>query len=254
MNGLRSGAAAFALALLPSMASAQQISTCSQIGASPNFKLVVDKISLTNASDANLAQVTSTLVANLQMNFSAFQADDVGGIEFVACPARQPQVADFDATRVRQLYDQRVILEMWGIGGAGTAAGEYQAAVTYFLVPVRYFATQSQASFTIPLRGRARAPLDELMKDLSQTDALKAYFAVAMGTKLLQEGQYDLARKSLCHAESSLAAAGPAAAPPAFVTWVKSVSESVVRKALDDPAYKGALRLGASQGPAPCLK
>jgi len=249
----RSGVGALVLTLLPSLAAAQFV-PCSGVTTSQDYKLLLDDFAIGNANDPDLKLFMEALRASLSINLATLQADGLGTVQLVRCQNRKPQETDFDTTTVRQLNSRRVILEMWGVGRTDGTAGDYRAFVTYFVIPVRYAGTQSPATFTIERHGKSGSPLDRLMEDVSQAAELKAYVAVGMGTKFMQEGQYDLARKSLCRAESWLADAGSAAAPPAFVTWVKSVSESVVRKALDDPQYTGALRLVASQGAAPCLK
>jgi hypothetical protein len=239
--------------LTPATASAQ-IVPCTGVSTSQDYKLLLDDFAIGSADDPDLKLFMEALKASLALNLAHLEADGLGSVQLVRCQNRKPQERDFDPGVVRQLNARRVILEMWGIGKAGGDPGDYRAFVTYFMIPVRHSGPQDPATFTIERRGRSDSPLDTLMEAVSQATELKAYVAVGMGTKFLQEGQYDLARKSLCRAETWLADAGTVTAPAPFVAWVRNLSAAVVRQALDDPQYSGALRLLSGHATPPCLR
>ena len=243
-----------AVCLLTAAPASAQIVPCAGVTSSQEYKLLLDDFVIGNAGDPDLKFFMEALRASLALNLANLEADGLGTVKLVRCQNRKPQDTDFDAATVTQLNARRVILEMWGIGRAGGTAGDYRAFITYFVIPVRHSGPQGPATFTIERHGRSDSPLDTLMSDVSQATELKAYVAVGMGTKFLQEGEYDLARKSLCRAQAWLDDAGSAAAPAAFVSWVKNLDAEVVRQALDDPQYKGALRLVPNPGAVPCLR
>ena len=93
------------------------------------------------------------------------------------------------------------------------------------------------------LKGRAGAPLDALLSALDQSVELSAYAAASLGTKLLQERDYDHARLYLCKADSTLATPRTPAPPSALVKWVRDLTLKAVEQALADPNYQGAMRL-----------
>lgn len=229
-----------------------QIVPCGGITASQQYKLVVDDFRVGNPKDRDLSEFMEGLKAGLRINLDRVQAD-LGIIEVVRCQNRKPDENDFDAVTVRQLNSRRVIVEMWGIGSAATTAGDYHAYVTYVVIPSRN-AGQTPGVFTSERQGRSKTPLDALKNDVSKDAELKAFVALGIGTKFLEEGDYDHARRSLCRAESWLADAGPAAAAAPFVASVKKLSASAVELALKDPSYTGTLQLFAGQPIPPCLK
>jgi hypothetical protein len=233
---------------------AAQFVPCAGVTSSQDYKLVLDDFALGNANDPDLRLFMEALRASLALNLAHLEAEGLGNVQLVRCQNRKPQSTDFTTAAVRQLNARRVVLEMWGVGRAGASAGDYRVFVSYFIVPVRQAGSQDPASFTVERKGRSDAPLDRLMEDVSQAIELKAYVAVGIGRKFLQEGQYDLARNSLCRAEAWLADAGPAAAPAAFVAWVKQLSSNVVRQALDDPQYSGAMRLTGEGSTISCTR
>lgn len=228
-----------------------QIVPCNGITASQQYKLVIDDFRVGNPNDRDLSLFMEALKASLRINLGRIEAD-IGAVELVRCENRKPQENDFDSVTVRQLNSRRVIVEMWGIGSAANP-GDYRAYVTYVVIPARN-AGQNPAIFTSERQGRSKTPFDALGNDVSKSAELKAYVALGIGTKFLEEGNYDQARRSLCRAETWLIDAGPAVAAPAFVASVKKLAASAVELALKDSSYTGTLQLFAGQPVPPCLK
>jgi hypothetical protein len=251
---IRRVALCLAACLLAAPAAAQII-PCPAIGRTQNYKLVLDDFSLSaGTGEPNLAVFMESLRASLRLSLERLQADTPLRVELVRCEKRRPKTEnDFDKAQVRVLNSHRVVIEMWAIGEMTPGGGkqEYRAFVSYALIPVRHLvAGQVPDVVTVELKGRAGEPLAALLRELDQSAELAAYAAASLGTKLLQERDYDQARTYLCKADTTLAASRPQPPPGALVKWVRDLSVKVVEQAWADPNYTGAMRLREGQ-PAP---
>ena len=244
---------------------AAQIVPCPAISKTQNYKLLLDDFSLSGGGEPNLKTFMEGLHVSLRLNLERLQAvapaPPADGqkrkgpprVELVRCTKRLPQAeSDFDKAQVRLLNSHRVVVEMWAVGSMTPGANnqEYRAFVSYALIPVRHLvAGEVPDVVTVELKGRAGAPLDALLNALDQSAELSAYAAASLGTKLLQERDYDHARAYLCKADATLAEPRAPAPPSALVKWVRDLTLKVVEQALADPNYKGAMRL--REGPPP---
>ena len=244
---------------------AAQIVPCPAISKTQNYKLVLDDFTLAGGSEPNLDVFMEGLRASLRLSLERLRADSQDAaadaplhVELVRCTKRRPKAdSDFDKAQVRLLNSHRVMIEMWAIGSltAGGTKSEYRAFINYALIPVRHLvAGQVPDVVTVELKGRAGEPLDALLRALDQSVELSAYAAATLGTKLLQEGDYDRARTYLCKADTVLAGALSPAPPVALVKWVRDLSIKVVEQALKDSTYNGAMRLFDGQSPPACGK
>lgn len=251
--------ALFLAAWMIAAPAAAQIRTCPAISKTQNYKLVLDDFSLTGGGqEPNLNVFMEGLRTSLRMGLERLHADTALHVELVRCVKRLPQAeSDFDKAQVRLLNSHKVVVEMWAVGSMTPGAGkqEYRAFISYALIPVRHLvAGQVPDVVTVELKGRDGEPLDALLRAIDQSAELAAYTAASLGTKLLQERNYDHARTYLCKADATLAAPRTPAPPAALVKWVRDLSVKVVEQAWRDPNYQGAMRLREGQPPPPCGK
>ena len=247
-----------ATALIAAPAAAQ-IVPCPPISRTQNYKLVLDDFTLSGSAEPNLNVFMEALRASLRLSLERLHADSRVHVELVRCTKRRPQAeSDFDKAQVRLLNSHRVVVEMWAVGSTTADANkqpEYRAFISYVLVPVRHLvAGQVPDVVTVELKGRAGEPLDGLLEAFDRSAELGAYSAASLGTKLLQERNYDQARTYLCKADAMLASAKSSAPPAALVAWVRDLSVKVIEQAWGDPSYQGAMRLREGQAPPPCGK
>lgn len=251
------GALCLAVSLFATPATAQ-IRTCEPINKTQNYKIVLDDFTLSGSDEPNINLFMERVAASVRLSIERLRADTQLHVEYVRCTMRRPKAeSDFDQPLVHGLNARRVVIEMWAVG-ATTATGatpSYHAFVKYVLVPVRHLvAGQVPDVVTVELKGKAGEPLDGLVQAFDQSTELLAYAAASLGTKLLQEKNYDQARTYLCKADAMLATAKNPAPPAALVKWVRDLSVKVMEQAWSDPNYTGAMRLREGQAPPACGK
>lgn len=186
-------------------------------------------------------------------------------VAFRACPRRAPALdgSEFSPELIEQLYDQRVLLEVWGVVDREGTPPVLNAQINYLLVPLRLAADKRE---TVPA-GLQRlrypeagaVPTQDAVQLIARPLDLDAFIASALGLKLLRERSYEPAHANLCRAASLLAAmltrtiTGRSRTElTALHAFVQDSAARTLREALADAAYPrtGLLRL---QDPAqPC--
>jgi hypothetical protein len=92
---------------------------------------------------------------------------------------------------------------------------------------------------------------EDLLGLLDQSGSLAIYTAVGSGLHYFDNEDYDQARTQLCLAMSRLNQIRNATPDEAdMLQFVRDTAQQVVRQALSDPKYRGALRVGS---PGPCM-
>ncbi|MGC4000459.1 MAG: hypothetical protein QM767_24645 [Anaeromyxobacter sp.] len=132
-------------------------------------------------------------------------------VSFVICAHRAPATdgSEFAPPLVARLYNDRVLLEMWGTllrSDPGAPPG-VEAVINYLLVPVRFAADRGQAEMPGALQRlsyRAEGTQD-FVKLITRPRDVDAFVALSLGYKLLREQQeLEGAYRNLCRAAALL--------------------------------------------------
>ena len=137
-----------------------------------------------------------------------------GAVNFVFCEGQRPVLdgREFDKTLVETLYNQSVLIEMWGSVDAEVAGGvrsRASAQINFLLVPVRFAANQRETALggllrlTYPEAGAP--PTGDFVELLARPQDLDGFVAAALGYKALREGSFDLALGNLCRSAGLIA-------------------------------------------------
>jgi hypothetical protein len=243
-------AAMLMLILLLSAATARaQIVPCSGV-SEPGFKVLLDDI---EASDGSVSPLLDLLVSRLDANLEQLNVEARLPLKVVRCTKRHPESpGEFRKPLVQDLTARRVMLEVWGTtvevdDGGGQKV--HEASIGYALVPIRFYefdAPQPTAAFLVNRRAKSVSSPADLLQLVDQAGTLAAYSAVAAGTKLLRDADYDGARAQLCKAESLLRAMNPT--PPAgspdaeLLAYASRLAADAVAQARADANYQGRLK------------
>ncbi len=131
-------------------------------------------------------------------------------VKFVICRGRRPSIdgQEFDQGLVDLLYNQDIILEIWGTLNARVHQGQIQdrqAHISYLIVPVQFarYSDQDGPSgihiLRYPERGSPEAT--DFLEFFKHTNDIDAFVAVGLGIKSLRVGNFDLAQGNLCKAK-----------------------------------------------------
>ena len=136
-------------------------------------------------------------------------------VRFASCVGRRPALdgQDFaDKALIETLYNQSVLLEVWGSVDAERTVGvraNATAQMNYLLVPLRYAADQREATLSGILRltypKPGTPPTGDFLELLARPQDLDALIAAALGYKALRERRFDVAQTNLCQAASLIA-------------------------------------------------
>jgi hypothetical protein len=225
-----------------------QIVPCTGV-AEPGFKVLLDDI---EAADGTATPLVDLLVSRLDANLEQLNVEARLPMKVVRCTKRHPESpGDFRKPLVQDLTARRVMLEVWGTTVEVTDGGEkvHEATIGYALVPIRFYEFDAPAppgAFVVLRRAKSVTSPADLLQLVDQAGTLAAYSAVAAGTKLLRDGEYDDARAQLCKAESMLKAItpAPAAGSPdqALLAYASRLAADAVAQAQADPNYQGRLK------------
>ncbi len=170
----------------------------------------------------------------------------------VRCTKRHPEsTSEFRKPLVQDLTARRVMLEVWGTTVEVDDGGQkvHEASIGYALVPIRFYefdAPEPPGAFLVSRRAKSVSSPADLLQLVDQAGTLAAYSAVAAGTKLLRDADYDGARAQLCKAESLLRAITPAPAagsPDAeLLAYASRLAADAVAQARADANYQGRLK------------
>jgi hypothetical protein len=208
-----------------------------------------------------LEQRIDAALAKLQLESRTAQSTSVGAgtpalrVRALRCSARQPEGrTSFTPALVRELAYNGVVLEVWAETQAlpaGQGQG-HRAIVGYALVPLRYhFPNAIQGIVMVERTVKSIDTTEDLLGLLDQSGSLAIYTAVGSGLHYFDNEDYDQARTQLCLAMSRLNQIRNATPDEAdMLQFVRDTAQQVVRQALSDPKYRGALRVGS---PGPCM-
>lgn len=176
-----------------------------------------------------------------------------GEVHFVFCEGQRPALDghEFDKTLIETLYNQSVLLEMWGSVDAEVAGGvraKASAQINFLLVPVRFAADRREVALsgllrlTYPVPGAA--PTADFVELLTRPQDLDGFIAAALGYKALREGAFDLALGNLCQAagliarvEARLAGGRAKAEAHALQQFVVEAAGRALSAAKTDPRF-----------------
>ena len=179
----------------------------------------------------------------------------------VYCPGRHPRgESDFDHDRSQDLTASRVVLEVWAtLDGRpqGNSVLDREARIGYAVPPLRFYESGAGdlPGFYLLRYPRSGADLAGILGGLPE---LSAYATLGLGLKAAKAQDYDIAVQYLRKAEALLSrTAGPGPGLDAVNQRVlleyarKKICETV-KVALDDPGYKGGLKLVYAGNKRPC--
>jgi hypothetical protein len=225
-----------------------QIIPCTGV-SEPGFKVLLDDI---EASDGSVSPLLDLLVSRLDANLEQLNVEARLPLKVVRCTKRHPDSpGDFRKPLVQDLTARRVMLEVWGTTVEVDDGGQkvHEASIGYALVPIRFYefdAPEPPGAFLVSRRAKSVSSPADLVQLVDQAGTLAAYSAVAAGTKLLRDADYDGARAQLCKAESLLRAItpAPAAGSPdqALLAYASRLAADAVAQAKADANYQGRLK------------
>jgi hypothetical protein len=188
-------------------------------------------------------------------------------VRFVLCEGRKPSIdgREFDKYLVDLLYNQGIILEIWGVLDARTDNGEIgsrQAHISYLMVPVRfaYYSKLSGPKGIHILRypESSDMPVGDFLEFFEHTIDIDAFVAVGLGIKSLRSKNYELAQENLCQAKLLLEqvqtrniSSRQKSQFNELIGYVKDAASKAIKDAKDDGAYLGSLRLLDHTKPCP---
>lgn len=189
-------------------------------------------------------------------------------VRFARCEKRTPALdgADFaDAALIETLYNQTVLLEIWGSLDAERTGGKRMnasAQMSYLLVPFRYAADQHEATLSGILQlvypEQGASPTGDFIDLLARPQDLDAFISAALGYKALRERRFDLAHSNLCQSslllkrmQTRLSGSRQKAETASLTALVVDSAGRAVREAKKDSHYTGTLRLQDAARPCP---
>lgn len=187
-------------------------------------------------------------------------------VGFAFCKGRKPSLdgREFDRPLIDLLYNQGVILEIWGTLDAQLDNGQpknRQARIGYLLVPVEFVGPTATPSGRIFVRypespGESE---DDFLNFFRDSADLDAFIATGLGIRALRSGNLTLAQGNLCQAKLLLEQQArtpnlPARRKTQLLELASFVSESAtkaIRSAHDQPGDLSPLRLLDPNRPCP---
>lgn len=129
-------------------------------------------------------------------------------VGFTFCKGRKPSGdgREFDRPLIDLLYNQGVILEIWGTLDAQLDNGEpknRQARIGYLLVPLEFVGTTDTPSGRVFVRypENPGESADDFLSFFRNTSDLDAFIATGLGIRALRSGNLTLAQGNLCQAK-----------------------------------------------------
>ncbi|RQS65768.1 hypothetical protein DID96_25415 [Burkholderia sp. Bp8963] len=192
-------------------------------------------------------------------------------VHFANCVNRTPAFdgQDFNDPRlVESLYNQGVLIEIWGRLDAQKQGGRsvnQQALINFLLVPLR-FATNTDASLPtgfhrIAYPERSSSPTNDFVQLIARSTDIDAFIAVSLGIKAMREKNYENAHANLCQANlllKQVATRLPRGQELTSIDGLRSFVNLTAGRAVSaaqmDPAHTspGLLQLQLYDAKAPC--
>lgn len=252
-------ALSLALAAFVGLPCSAQMRPC-QGAAEPGQKVLVDDISGAQSMVLGLLeQRIDAALATLQLESRAARpAGAASGVEVarvraVRCSQRRPPGSSaFTPAIARELNNNEVVLEVWAETAALPAAEGpgFRALVGYALVPLRHYVpTSAQGVVIVESKAKSVDSPADLLALLDQSGRLAIYTAVGSGVRFFHADDFDHARTQLCLALSRLEKIrNPSPDDADLRQAVRDMAQDIVRRAVESPGYRGALRLAAPAG------
>ncbi|QTF94219.1 hypothetical protein [Halomonas sp. BM-2019] len=201
----------FAVLLPPRWANAQIVDCGRPSTAATQFTVYIDEpyyASEAFASDADLVTFMNRLWFLLDQERDRLWEERSNiPVRFKLCDGRKPSIdgRDFDQRLVNLLYNQGVIVEIWGVLDAHIRDGQVhdrQARIGYLLVPVRFAFLSSQdappSMYFVRYPEDPTTPAQDFLELFAQATDIDGYVAMGLGIKFLRLGDFELAQKNLC--------------------------------------------------------
>jgi hypothetical protein len=134
-------------------------------------------------------------------------------VRFQRCKGRAPDIdgQEFEPSLVESMYNQRVLLEIWGEFDAERTGGQepsLKAQINFLLVPIQFAANLNERApagmhrLTYP--EPSAKPTDDFVQLIARPKDIDAFVAAAFGFKLLREANFLPAHQNLCRANTLL--------------------------------------------------
>ena len=244
---------------LPLPASAQ-LTECPSIARTAGAKVVVGDVRPVDGDAAALSQLDALRLQNaIRQQISQLNAERPAEVRAVICQHRWPEAPEvFTLSLTRNLLDQDVLIELWGV------IEHELALINYAVLPVRVRGERQLPGVYPLVYSMAQGGIPAVFRDARE---LKAFSALALGFRSLESaraaqaaGRTDQhlrsarlndARSYFCAAVRLLGEAGAANSElgPELDQWKALISlatqsaAEVVQLARADPDYVGTLKL-----------
>ena len=231
----------------------------SESGGVMTFILALDGLSVPD-SIAGLddpKRLAAGLKFKVATNLEALELDQMGGgniiktrFQVVVCPQRQPLGPGDIQNEAGLFLNNGVVLELWGI------FDQDEAIFSHAILPIYVHGAGSQLgqgkvfdfAYTYETTVPA-APFPELRflkRVLNKSLPLRAYAAVGAAAIALDKREYDLARRYFCDSRQIMLDLESEQGELSnnnrdLLEYVESMSREVIKRAKDDPNYKGVL-------------
>jgi hypothetical protein len=228
-------------------------------GGIMTFILALDGLSVPSSIPGldDPQRLAAGLKFKVATNLEALELDQMGAgniiktrFRVVACPQRQPMEPVDIQSEAGLFLDNGVVLELWGFFDLDEAVFSHAILPIYVhgagsqLGPGKVFDLAYTYETTVPTE-----PLSELRflkRVLNQSLPLRAYAAVGAAAIALDEREYDLARRYYCDSRQIMldleSEQGELSSNDRdLLEYVERVSREVIKRAKEDPNYKGVL-------------
>ena len=208
------GAAAAVILGLAIASDAQAIGDCQPSPDGGAFTVFLSKPSYSSVAFPNDADIETFLgLLQFELDRGLVESSDTP-VRFVACTRRAPGLDDqaFVPTVVEDLYNGRVLVEIWGLLDAPRSAAGAQtlsARVNYLLVPMKFASNRNEAAPAALQRlvypeMKAAPTSSNFVQLIARPRDVDAFVAAAYGFKLKRELSNELAHLQLCRASALL--------------------------------------------------
>ncbi len=191
-----------------------EIIDCHHASVRGSYKIYIDEPSYAQAafqSDQELKIFLDRLWFLLDQDRERHWLEgDNSAVQYVICRGRIPSIdgQEFDQNLVEMLYNQGIILEIWGTLNARIHQGKIkdrQAHIGYLIVPLQFTRYSDQRGpsgihiLQYPEHGSPVAT--DFLELFKHTNDIDAFVAVGLGIKSLKTGKFDIAQGNLCKAK-----------------------------------------------------
>ncbi len=236
----------WALFLVPMQPASAQIVPCSGMSDS-GYKILVDDI----VAGSTTSPLMPLLIGKIDSNIEQVLLETGFKILVLRCAKRRPMsVGDFRQSLISELNARQVLLEVWGtvaIAGGRSQQKVHEAVIGYALVPVGFYSDSGvpRGTFMVPRQAKSLDSADDLVRLVDQAGSLAAYAALAAGTRLLNNDEYDKARNQLCKAQTLLEGIAPQTGNPddaSLLQYARRLAQDTIAAARADNSYHGPLK------------